>query len=90
MKNRQQSEEIVSRMEDMLNRTYGIDTAEAWEQLYGRVFSEKGSRAFHSMNSSFSYYDPDTSYQEDATAFIHAARTFLDSRSDIDEDGYFD
>jgi hypothetical protein len=90
MTTRELSEEIVYRMEAMLNNCYALDTPSAWEELYYRVFSEKGSRTFHTLNPRFNYYDPDTTYREDATAFIRAARTHLIETPDIDIDGWFD
>jgi hypothetical protein len=38
-----------------------------WEEKYDMIFSEEVSRKF-----SLSYYDPDTSYEEDVMAFMNA------------------
>lgn len=42
----------------------------SWEDLYDIVFSEKVSKRIYKILPNFSWYDPDTTYQEDVVAFI--------------------
>ena len=43
-----------------------------WESIYNKIFSKKISKMVHKMVQ-LDYYDPDTSYREDVTAFVNAA-----------------
>jgi hypothetical protein len=43
------------------------DSSILWEAKYDLIFSERISKKV-----SFSWYDPDTSYEEDVTAFMNA------------------
>jgi hypothetical protein len=43
------------------------DSSISWEAKYDLIFSERISRKV-----SFSWYDPDTSYEEDLTEFMRA------------------
>jgi hypothetical protein len=51
---------------------------DAWKVAFDLLFSEMGSRTIrnlcHSLNLGFSYYDPDSSYQEDVEAFLAALK----------------
>lgn len=51
-----------------------------WEKVFDEVFSDAVSKRVaqiaRDLNISFDYYDPDTSYKEDATAFIDALRDY--------------
>ena len=42
-----------------------------WEQKYDRIFSDQISRKVHKLIH-LDYYDPDTSYEEDVSAFASA------------------
>ena len=42
----------------------------SWEDLYDIVFSKKVSKRIYKILPNFSWYDPDTTYQEDVVAFI--------------------
>ena len=42
----------------------------SWEDLYDIVFSKKVSKRIYEILPNFSWYDPDTTYQEDVVAFI--------------------
>lgn len=45
---------------------------EGWEILYNKIFSPSVSKRIFSLLPNFSYYDPDTSYQDDVEAFVNA------------------
>lgn len=42
----------------------------SWEDLYDIVFSKKVSKRIYKILPNFTWYDPDTTYQEDVVAFI--------------------
>lgn len=42
----------------------------SWEDLYDIVFSKKVSKQIYKILPNFTWYDPDTTYQEDVVAFI--------------------
>ena len=42
----------------------------SWEDLYDIIFSKKVSKRIYKILPNFSWYDPDTTYQEDVVAFI--------------------
>ena len=48
------------------------DSSLSWEAKYDLIFSDKISKKV-----SFSWYDPDTSYEEDVTAFIQAFDEYM-------------
>jgi hypothetical protein len=52
------------------NKIYDDDSLD-WEQKYDKIFSDKISMKVFKLVS-LSYYDPDTSYQEDVCAFMSA------------------
>ena len=49
-----------------------IDDDCSWSSIYNKIFSKKISKKVHKMVQ-LDYYDPDTSYREDVTAFVNAA-----------------
>lgn len=54
----------------------------AWAKLYDFVFSDDISRRIHYEFADFEWYDPDTTYYEDVTAFIKAFKEFADVSGD--------
>jgi hypothetical protein len=48
------------------------DSSVSWEAKYDLIFSERISKKV-----SFSWYDPDTSYEEDVTAFMNAFDEYM-------------
>ncbi len=48
------------------------DSSVSWEAKYDLIFSERISKKV-----SFSWYDPDTSYREDVTAFMNAFDDYM-------------
>lgn len=49
-----------------------FDSSISWEAKYDLIFSERISKRV-----SFDWYDPDTSYQEDVTAFMKGFRYYM-------------
>lgn len=43
-----------------------------WEEKYNMIFSKDISKRVHRIDPGFDYYDPDTTYEEDACAFVRA------------------
>ena len=68
------AKEISAYLNDLWDITYkeskGDMDDEAWTELYDTVFSDKISKKIHLVYPGFTWYDPDTSYQEDVTAYI--------------------
>lgn len=54
------------------------DPGLSWEQKYDLIFSDAVSRRLFDFckkhGLTFEYYDPDTTYEDDVMAFVHAAR----------------
>lgn len=49
----------------------------SWEAKYDFVFSEIMSKTVFKIAPDFDYYDPDTSYEEDTTAFVSALEKYI-------------
>lgn len=47
-----------------------------WEVKYDKIFSDKISKKVFSKIS-LNYYDPDTTYEEDVTAFVNAFNEYF-------------
>jgi len=47
-----------------------------WSEKYDLIFSDKISKKVY-----FEYYDPDTSYEEDVTAFMNAFKKYIVERN---------
>jgi hypothetical protein len=45
-----------------------------WEQKFNLIFSFDISQKIYNSEYRFDYYDPDTTYEEDVTAFMNAFR----------------
>lgn len=43
-----------------------------WEEKYEAVFSSRISKRIQVLGFSPDYYDPDTTYEEDVTAYVNA------------------
>lgn len=54
-----------------------VDSDISWEAKYDMIFSEDISQQFFKLASSFTYYDPDTSYEEDVMAFYNAFTDYI-------------
>ena len=52
---------------------------EIWKKLYDFVFSEEISKKIYERFGELDYYDPDTSYYEDVTAYINAFKEFAEN-----------
>ena len=55
-----------------------VEAVSDWEVVYDVVFSDTINGAIIAMGLSPSYYDPDTTYEEDARAYVSALRTNAD------------
>lgn len=57
------------KISNKINNIFNSDIS--WEEKYDMIFSDKISvKVFKIIN--LDYYDPDTTYQEDVTAFVNA------------------
>ena len=68
---------ILKKLQEAIDRAYdkvveSECSEEAWEALYDFVFSDRISGRICEILPSFTWYDPDTTYQEDVCAFIDA------------------
>lgn len=60
---------LLIEIHNQANKIFNSDLS--WEQKYDFIFSENISKVvFRELG--LSYYDPDTSYEEDVTAFMTA------------------
>lgn len=57
------------------NKIYN-DNSLSWEDKYDKIFSDKISRKVFDLIS-LDYYDPDTSYEEDVSAFMSAFNEYM-------------
>lgn len=63
---------VLSELRDLqqeINEVYNSDLD--WDVKYDLIFSERLSRKVFKLIR-LDYYDPDTTYQEDVTAFVNA------------------
>lgn len=49
----------------------------SWEAKFDLIFSPQGSQRFCKLAKSFDWCDPDTTYEEDVSAFFFAAKSYL-------------
>jgi hypothetical protein len=58
-----------------------LESGATWEYKFDRIFGmSKGIRALiDGLNISFSWSDPDTTYEEDVTAYVEALRGLRDN-----------
>lgn len=49
----------------------------SWEAKFDLIFSSHGSQKFCRLAPGFDWCDPDTSYEEDVSAFFYAAKFYL-------------
>lgn len=49
----------------------------SWEVKYDLIFSPHCSQKFWGLAHGFDWYDPDSSYEEDVSAFFYAAKSYL-------------
>ena len=73
--------EVLIETVERLNRAFDVALTDksytAWEQAYAIVFSEHGSslvsKCLEAITATpIDYYDPDTSYEDDVTAYMSA------------------
>lgn len=65
-------ETTLEKLNELYNEAIQIFESDLpWDTKYDLIFSEHISRKVYDMIH-LDYYDPDTSYEEDVTAFIQA------------------
>lgn len=70
-------ENKLTKLQDLLNLTNKIFKSDiSWEAKFDLIFSDNISRAVFDLIS-LDYYDPDTTYEEDVSAFVHAFRDYV-------------
>ena len=62
---------------------YYESTALSWKEKYDLIFSPELAHLLSAHELWSDYYDPDSSYQEDVTAFVLAARDILPKIEEI-------
>ena len=68
----------MNALEETFNYIYKIYYSNlSWEAKFDLIFSPQGSQKFRELALGFDWYDPDTSYEEDVSAFFLAAKTYL-------------
>lgn len=69
---------MMNELEETFNyiqRIYNSDLS--WEAKFDLIFSSEGSQKFCKLARHFDWYDPDTTYEEDVSAFFYAAKSYL-------------
>ena len=59
------------------NATQIVNSDLSWEAKYDLIFSPNLSRKVFDIASGMSYYDPDTTYEEDVMAFYNAFTEYV-------------
>lgn len=65
----------ILKLNKKVNEIYNNNNLD-WEEKYDKIFSDKISKKVFSLTS-LNYYDPDTSYEEDVTAFVNAFNGYI-------------
>lgn len=60
---------------EYINNIYNSDLS--WEAKFDLIFSTHGSQKFCKLARGFDWYDPDTSYEEDVSAFYFVAKSYM-------------
>jgi len=76
---------LLNELNEMANKIYNSNLN--WEQKYDLIFSDSlSSVVFNQVY--IDYYDPDTSYQEDVTAFVRAFNDKMKELNTIFKEDY--
>lgn len=67
------------------SKIYKIYDDNTWEKLYDIVFSDEISKVIYKKFPNFEWYDPDTSYYKDVTAFIEAFKEYAKNNNENEE-----
>jgi len=71
-------EEEKSTKESILDKARQIINSDiSWDDKYDRIFSPEIAVAFRNQYPEFGYYDPDTTQEEDVTAWFNAAERYI-------------
>lgn len=54
-----------------------VESNVSWEAKYDLIFSENLSKRVFQIARGFSYYDPDSSYEDDVMAFHNAFTNYI-------------
>ena len=77
---------LLNELNDIANKIYKSNLD--WEQKYDLIFSDSLSKVV--FNEIYiDYYDPDTSYKEDITAFVNAFNEKMKQLNTIFKEGYW-
>jgi hypothetical protein len=71
---------------DNIDKIYNSDAD--WEYKYDRIFSFSKSTVYPLLDElgiNLGYYDPDTTYKEDVTAYYYA---IMEIKSNLEKEGY--
>jgi hypothetical protein len=76
--------EISNLNDTVQNHIKVAESTEDWETAYDLIFNEYCSRRFFNLvkqlGMGFDYYDPDTTYEEDARAFANAMNDWVNAK----------
>ena len=65
-------------LEEIFDYIKGIFYSDlSWEAKFDLIFSPEGSQKFCKLARGFDWCDPDTTYEEDVSAFFYAAKSYL-------------
>jgi len=57
-----------------------LNSDDSWEDKYDQIFSQRISRRVRELIN-LDYCDPDTSYEEDVTAFVSAFKQYMEDEN---------
>lgn len=67
------TDDAISELARLRDRAVHVANSDAeWETKYDLIFSDDMSLMVMDLDPGFSYYDPDTSYEDDVRAFVDA------------------
>lgn len=70
---------VINPVAELFNQTIKIFESDlSWEDKYEKIFSTEISGTITRLIRLW-YYDPDTSYEEDVTAFVQAFKDYMKS-----------
>lgn len=74
--------ETVGKLNLVFNQALHAKNERSWETAYDLIFSQYGNqtitKCLNALNiERFDYYDPDTTYEEDSTAYMSALNSYM-------------
>lgn len=75
------AERILKKLHKRANKIFKSEDYD-WEEKYDMIFCEELSRRVLKLAPRFEYHDPDTSYEQDVTAFVKQFNDYMDEQEE--------